>query len=172
MAGFFTQRPLDAAHSTASSFATASLSELSEVFIPKTKCQILDFRRSSDFDALHLPNSISIPLKALAQGSSRGSPFADPVGDVSMLEEVWTELEGLFGATDPSASALMAILRGNKVLTLCYDGDSARVANSVLRAKGVHAESVYGGYKALGSIELPRSFPSHVVSSTVDPVGS
>lgn len=35
------------------------------------------------------------------------------------------------------------------VLVVCYDGDSARVATSVLRARGLEADSVRGGYRAL-----------------------
>jgi rhodanese-related sulfurtransferase len=35
------------------------------------------------------------------------------------------------------------------VLVVCYNGDSARVATSVLRAKGLEADSVRGGYGAL-----------------------
>ena len=49
----------------------------------------------------------------------------------------------------------MAILRGKRVLTMCYDGDSARVANSVLRAKGVNSDSIRGGYGALATVRLP-----------------
>lgn len=37
---------------------------------------------------------------------------------------------------------------------LCYDGDTARVAVSVLRARGVEASSIRGGVKTLWK-ELP-----------------
>lgn len=78
-----------------------------------------------------------------------------------MLEAVWLELEELFTVKDKAgkrngcAEALMSMLRGKKVLTVCYDGDSARVANSVLRAKGVEAECIRGGYGALAQLQLP-----------------
>lgn len=142
--------------------ATGGPRELEKIFIPQPNTQILDFRRSDDYDAFHLPKSVNIPLETLREGAVRGSPFADPVGDCSMLEELWLELESLFTVTDgagkknPSADALMAILRGKNVLTLCYDGDSSRVANSVLRAKGVNSESILGGYTALANVRLPR----------------
>lgn len=80
-----------------------------------------------------------------------------------MLEKVWLELEGMFtaknkaGEKNASAEALMAILRGKKVLTMCYDGDCARVANSVLRAKSVEADSLRGGYCALANVQIPAT---------------
>ena len=147
--------------------------ELSEILAAKPDTQILDFRRSSDFDAFHLPNSVNIPLETLKAGAGSGSPFADPVGDCSMLENLWLELDALFtvktksGGRNPSAEALMAILRGKKVLTMCYDGDSARVANSVLRASGVVADSIKGGYAALSGLQLPVNDASHPTSLTV-----
>lgn len=167
-----------ASEDTLLSMAAAKPDELARVLVARPNCQVLDFRRASDFDTFHLPNSVNIPLETLRDGPVQGSPFADPVGDVSMLEELWCELEGLFavkskdGQRNPSAEALMAILRGKRVLTLCYDGDSARVANSVLRAKGVHSESVYGGFGALAAVQLPRSGGATSLSSTVAPVGA
>ena len=131
--------------------------------LPKAKTQILDFRRASDYEAFHLPNSVNIPLATLKNGVSRGSPFAQPVDDCTMLEELWLELESLFNEKDrdgnrnASAETLMSILRGKKILTLCYDGDSSRVANSVLRSKGVAAESIFGGYGALANVQLPTN---------------
>lgn len=156
------------------SLSAGGVDELEKALIAKPNTQILDFRRASDFDAFHLPNSVNIPLETLKDGASRGSPFANPTEDCTMLEEIWLELESLFtvkdkdGKRNPSAEALMAILRGKKVLTMCYDGDSARVANSVLRAKGVDSDSIRGGYGALANVQLPNvgasQQSSHVVS--------
>jgi hypothetical protein len=90
-----------------------------------------------------------------------------------MLEELWLELESLFNIKDKagnrnaSAEALMSIFRGKRVLTLCYDGDSARVANSVLRAKGVEAECIRGGYSALAKLQMPCNDTCEVVSVPV-----
>lgn len=156
---FFSMKPTTSHDSVLS--VTGGPHELEKILAAKPNTQILDFRRSSDYDAFHLPNSVNIPLEALRDGAARGSPFADPVGDCSMLEEIWLELESLFtvkdaqGKRNPSAEALMAILKGKNILTLCYDGDSARVANSVLRAKGVTADSIKGGYASLANVQLP-----------------
>ena len=156
MSSYFTIHPLGT-HDTVLSLAA----QIDKALTPLANTQILDFRRSSDYDAFHLPNSVNIPLETLRDGPSCGSPFANPADDCAMLEELWLELEALFtvkdksGSRNASAEALMAILRGKKVLTLCYDGDSARVANSVLRAKGVEAESIRGGYGALAELHMP-----------------
>ncbi|KAF7543728.1 hypothetical protein G7Z17_g10506 [Cylindrodendrum hubeiense] len=153
---YFSIHPLGT-HDTVLSLAD----QLDKALTARGNTQILDFRRSSDFDAFHLPNSVNIPLDTLRDGASRGSPFANPADDCAMLEELWLELEDLFtvkdksGKRNASAEALMAVLRGKKVMTLCYDGDSARVANSVLRAKGVEAESIRGGYSALEKLQMP-----------------
>lgn len=68
------------------------------------------------------------------------SPFFQP----QLLSEQWRELEELF-----SQSFLQGQFIGRKVLCLCYHGDTARVATSVLRAKGFEAESIRGGHAAL-----------------------
>lgn len=44
---------------------------------------------------------------------------------------------------------LVSHLGSHHVLVLCYNGDTARVATSVLRAKGLEADSVRGGFHAL-----------------------
>lgn len=160
LSSYFALHPLGT-HDTVLALAHGGSQQLETVLGAKPGTQILDFRRASDFEAFHLPNSVNIPLETLRDGPIRGSPFANPVDDCEMLEELWLELESLFNVQDKngkrnvSAEALMAILRGKRVLTLCYDGDSARVANSVLRAKGVEAESVLGGYNALARLQLP-----------------
>lgn len=43
----------------------------------------------------------------------------------------------------------MTDLQPHHVLVVCYNGDSARVATSVLRAKGLEADSVRGGLHGL-----------------------
>ena len=76
------------------------------------------------------------------------SPFFAP----ELLDKQWTELESLF-----SESYLQSQFRDRKILCLCYNGDTARVATSVLRAKGFHAESVKGGQQALAQTEAFKS---------------
>lgn len=66
------------------------------------------------------------------------------------------ELEQIF------QSRILSDLGSCHVLVLCYDGDTARVATSVLRARGLDADSVRGGYQALkvygiGSEEVPSN---------------
>ena len=61
-----------------------------------------------------------------------------------MLEAQWLELETMF-----RNETALARLQGHHVLVICYNGDTARVATSVLRAKGIEADSLRGGYQAL-----------------------
>ncbi|EXV04475.1 pyridoxal-phosphate dependent enzyme [Metarhizium robertsii] len=173
LADFFAIQPT-ASNCTVLSLAAGGPRELGKHLAARPNTQVLDFRRAADFDAFHLPNSVNVPLETLRDGAARGSPFAHPVDDGTMLEELWLELEAIFTARDkdgkrnPGAEALMAILRNKKVLTICYDGDSARVANSVLRHKGIRADSISGGIAALSKVQLPNAGAaqqaSHVVS--------
>lgn len=61
-----------------------------------------------------------------------------------MLEAQWLELTDLL-----SESSVISRLQDQHVLAICYNGDTARVATSVLRAKGIEADSLRGGYQAL-----------------------
>lgn len=100
--------------------------------------RVLDLRKAADFRAWHLPESINLPLVSV--GSHTPSPFSDP----GVLEAQWVELEQIF-----HDDRRVADLRSAHVLVVCYDGDTARVATSVLRPKNVEADSVRGGYRAL-----------------------
>jgi rhodanese-related sulfurtransferase len=168
LSSYYTIHPLGT-HDTVLSLAD----QIDKALTPSANTQVLDFRCSSDYEAFHLPNSVNMPLETLRDGPSSGSPFANPADECAMLEELWLELESLFNVKDKngnrnaSAEALMSILRGKRVLTLCYDGDSARVANSVLRAKGVEAESVRGGYGALAKLQMPCNDTCEIVSVPV-----
>ncbi|KAJ5222686.1 uncharacterized protein N7469_008926 [Penicillium citrinum] len=126
-----------------------SLSEtpLREITL-KPQHRVIDLRKSEDFRAWHLPGSINLSLDSIGPHSL--SPFSDP----SILEAQWVELEQIF------QSRILSDLGSCHVLVLCYDGDTARVATSVLRARGLDADSVRGGYRALkvygiGSEEVP-----------------
>ncbi|KAJ5580844.1 hypothetical protein N7450_007145, partial [Penicillium hetheringtonii] len=126
-----------------------SLSEtpLREITL-KPQHRVIDLRKSEDFQAWHLPGSINLSLDSI--GPHSPSPFSDP----SILEAQWVELEQIF------QSRILSDLGSCHVLVLCYDGDTARVATSVLRARGLDADSVRGGYRALkvygiGSEEVP-----------------
>ncbi|GAB0138433.1 hypothetical protein EsDP_00006668 [Epichloe bromicola] len=60
------------------------------------------------------------------------------------------------------------MLKNRRVPTICYDGDSARVGHSILRAKGIEAESVHGGFVVLANVQPPNTGSaqqsSHIVS--------
>lgn len=79
-----------------------------------------------------------MPLSSV--GPHTGSPFSDP----AVLEAQWVELEQIF-----KDERLVSELGSYHVLIVCYNGDTARVATSVLRAKGIDADSVHGGHHAL-----------------------
>lgn len=100
--------------------------------------RVLDLRKEQDFSTWHLPESINQPVSSI--GPHTASPFSDP----KVLHAQWLELEEIF-----SNEKLVADLRAHHVLVVCYNGDSARVATSVLRAKGLEADSVRGGLHAL-----------------------
>lgn len=100
--------------------------------------RVLDLRKAEDFRAWHLPGSINLPLTSV--GPHNPSPFSDP----AVLEAQWVELETIF-----NDDRLVSDLGVDRVLLMCYNGDTARVATSVLRAKGVQADSVRGGHHAL-----------------------
>ena len=108
---------------------------------PQPQTCIIDLRQPLDFHDFHLPGSVNVPLVH----EDTPSPFSEPSGPY-ILESLWKRLEEAFKA--PSKE-LRDLLCGRRILLLCYDGDSARVATSVLRAKGHEADSIKGGFKAL-----------------------
>lgn len=105
---------------------------------PQADTAIIDVRQPLHFQDFQLPGSVNMPF--VHEGTP--SPFSDP----QVLDALWTRLENFFRAPDRDVEDLIA---GKRLLLLCYDGDSARVATSVLRAKGCEADSVKGGFKAL-----------------------
>jgi rhodanese-related sulfurtransferase len=113
-------------------------SSSTETVLPKPGTVVIDLRQSADFDKFHLPGSLNIPISV----ESLPSPFKNP----NVLESLWLKLEEIF--KNPSKE-VKAHIAGTKILVLCYDGDSARVATSVLNAKGYESESVKGGFRAL-----------------------
>ncbi|KAI0015958.1 tryptophan synthase beta subunit-like PLP-dependent enzyme [Xylariomycetidae sp. FL0641] len=121
---------------------------------PKAGVTVLDLREAADFARSRLPGAANLPTARAADPS--------PCADAGVLAAAWTRLEARFAAPD-------ARLRGSsRVLVLCYDGDCARVAASVLRAKGYVAESVRGGYRALRQ-PLPTTQDAGVVEEAGTP---
>lgn len=87
------------------------------------------------------------------------SPFSDP----AVLESQWVELEQIL-----KDERLVSDLGSYHILVVCYDGDTARVATSVLRAKGIHADSVRGGYRALQMYGIGSETPGCKMSVSAD----
>lgn len=85
-----------------------------------------------------MPGSTNIPFVEKEQGS----PFFDP----QVLKALWERLENTF--KNPN-QPIKSLLEKKRVLLLCYDGDSSRVANSVLRARNFETMSIRGGYDVL-----------------------
>lgn len=98
---------------------------------------LLDLRSSADFDVCHLPGAVNRPL--LSCSSSTPSPFFNP----QLLESQWLELESVFDIST------VEILSNKSVFLVCYDGDTSRIATSVLRAKGISACSIRLGVRDL-----------------------
>lgn len=110
-----------------------------------TGAALLDLRKPDDFAASHVPGAYNLPLRS----SSASSP--SPFSEASVLESQWKELEATFTPDRINAHDLV----GKDVYVMCYGGDTARVATSVLRARGIAASSVRGGYSALRK-EIPH----------------
>lgn len=100
---------------------------------------LIDLRKPDDFISNSIPGSYNLPLQSLS--SSTPSPFFD----ATTLEQQWKELDGMLSMNTISAYDLA----GKNVGVICYNGDTARAATSVLRAKGITASSIKGGFQAL-----------------------
>ncbi|TGZ80668.1 cysteine synthase B [Ascodesmis nigricans] len=113
---------------------------------------LLDLRPQAEFQEWHLPGSCNFPLESFndPMPTATESPFKDP----KILAMRWRELEEVFNpnasARTPYSAALVAGLKSCSVGLVCRDGDTARVATSVLRAKGVEAWSLKGGAWGVG----------------------
>ncbi|KAE8355074.1 tryptophan synthase beta subunit-like PLP-dependent enzyme [Aspergillus coremiiformis] len=118
--------------------AVLSQSLLSDIKL-RPQCCVLDLRTAADFALWCLPGSVNIPLHSLDSHTQK--PFSDP----KVLEAQWLELETMFH----DSSVVTSKLTTHHLLVICYNGDTARVATSVLRAKGAAADSIRGGYQAL-----------------------
>ncbi|KAI0160048.1 tryptophan synthase beta subunit-like PLP-dependent enzyme [Hypoxylon sp. FL1284] len=111
----------------------------------KEDTAIIDLRQSADFEQFSFPGATNLPFAS----PSRTSPFSDP----AVLEALWPQLDAYFSKPQDD---LLSQIQGKRILVLCYDGDSSRVATSVLRAKGYAAESVRGGFRALNELGAPE----------------
>jgi rhodanese-related sulfurtransferase len=124
---------------------TRALSQFANSVDRNTDAVLLDLRKPEDFVTSHIPGSYNLPLQSL--NASTPSPFSD----ATVLENQWKELESTFTNERINAHDLA----GKDVYIVCYSGDTARVATSVLRARAISANSVKGGIAALRE-ELPH----------------
>lgn len=122
-------------------FASSPGEVIAEDHAPTSGNVILDLRTAEDFADHHLPGSISRPLISL--NSATPSPFSDP----TVMENQWKELESVFDLT-----TIGLLKQAGCVWLVCYGGDTSRVATSVLRAKGVTANSLKGGMSGRMSV--------------------
>ncbi|KAJ6446503.1 cysteine synthase B [Purpureocillium lavendulum] len=122
--------------------------ELEGLIQRKTDTAVLDIRQAADFAQFRLPGSVNVPF---VQPGGAG-PFSEP----SILRDLWQRLDDTFKSPPQD---LQDAMHGKRILVLCYDGDSARVATSVLRAKGYEADSIRGGFKALGEMRAESPVP-------------
>lgn len=120
---------------------SANTVDLQSILRSKQDTTIIDLRQPNDFDMFHLPGAINMPFV------HDGTP--SPFSDAKLLESLWKNLESAFKAPEAEVQSLLS---GRRVLVTCYDGDSARVATSVLRAKGYEADSIRGGFQALSKM--------------------
>jgi rhodanese-related sulfurtransferase len=103
-----------------------------------SKVTLLDIRQKNNFDKEHMCGSLSSPLKQLTE--TTGDIFADS----NALRMYWTNLRAKF-----ADEATRLGMKSSTLMVLCYDGETSRLAVSILRAQGYTAFSVFGGYSAL-----------------------
>lgn len=109
----------------------------------QTPPRIFDLRSTTDFEACHIRGSVNMPLQTLSPDAP--SPFA--CADV--LERQWKELYAKFSRKDCCALGYGAMDEWADVLMVCYTGDTARVATSILRKQNIPAFSLGGGFHEL-----------------------
>lgn len=82
-------------------------------------------------------NTVATPLYSLSPDQE--SPFYDS----RLLDLQWRELDQIF------AQGIDLRMVGKPIVALCHSGDTARIATSILRAKGITCFSVKGGAREL-----------------------
>ncbi|KAJ0383638.1 hypothetical protein COL922a_010093 [Colletotrichum nupharicola] len=105
---------------------------------------IVDLRRQEDYQTHHIPGSENVPVVE--------SKDWEPFSDAKVLETLWLKLEATFEATSEIGKKMVQH-RSKPILLLCYNGNNARVAASVLRAKGFEADCVRGGFSSLDNLQ-------------------
>lgn len=115
---------------------------------------IIDLRQPADFESFSFDGAVNIPFVT----DNTPGPFSN----ARVLDDLWQRLDHKFQAPDREVREK---IQDKRLLLLCYDGDSARVATSVLRAHGYEAHSIKGGYKQIGQcLDDLNADLQHVVS--------
>jgi rhodanese-related sulfurtransferase len=104
---------------------------------------VIDLRGRKRFQEQHLPGSI------LLVEDGPELPSGDVFGDAKAVHATWTRLRDLFEG--PAAAGLLE--RCNKakaaVVVVDHDGSAACIATALLRARGIEAFSIRGGFTSL-----------------------
>ncbi|KAI2619471.1 tryptophan synthase beta subunit-like PLP-dependent enzyme [Hypomontagnella submonticulosa] len=100
-----------------------------------SEVEVIDIRAPNAFRSGTLPGARNVPFDSVT--ASTPSPF----DDVSVLESQWNEMKARVGQDLKSEF----IGQGSKVISFCYNGESARMLTSILRAQGIEAYSIKGG---------------------------
>lgn len=98
------------------------------------KVTVLDLRPMNMYAAAHIRDSRNVAVSLAPD---------DFFGDAKAVEQRWMELRAALESEACTWSS------PRKVLLLCADGDSSRMAAAILRAKGFEALCVDGGFPAL-----------------------
>ncbi len=98
---------------------------------------VIDLRTFEDYSRGHIRQSKSVPLPDLT--AQTGDIFGNP----QLVYNFWKSLRQLFDEN------YQMISRSIPLLVLCYDGEASRLATSILRARGIVAYSVFGGFTML-----------------------
>ncbi|KAK0737726.1 cysteine synthase [Schizothecium vesticola] len=104
---------------------------------PQNPAILIDLRPRESYFRSHVRGAWNVPLM---------EPSTDMFGDAKAVEERWWELRR---TVDGPLWPRLGEVQERRVLVVCGDGESARMAVAMLRAGGVEAFSVEGGYGGL-----------------------
>lgn len=107
---------------------------------------VIDLRGQKSFQAQHIPGSI---LLSTDGRGLLGLTGGDLFGSAEAVHATWTALRDAFARQ--AASELLERCRSEKtdMIVVDYDGDAARLATAMLRARGIEAFSIDGGFRGL-----------------------
>jgi rhodanese-related sulfurtransferase len=123
---------VDSIDSTSSIFSTPFCPE--QTASKSIAVTILDLRSHELYVSSHIRNSRNVPLPPTQE---------DFFGDAKLVEQRWIQLNAAL------ESNVWTWRVDGKVLVLCDDGDSSKMATAMLRARGCEALCIEGGYRML-----------------------